>query len=83
MNDKELCELFGTTLGQVEKDVGIYESGDLSSFEFAQIDNESTFPLDIETGASGFTDSLPKETIGATTNSESKCHATQAASRRD
>lgn len=39
-NDKKLCELFGTTLEQVERDVRLYESGDLSRFSFAQIDCE-------------------------------------------
>lgn len=34
MNDKELCEMFGTTLNEVEADVAKYEKGDFSNMEF-------------------------------------------------
>lgn len=34
MNDKELCEMFGTTLEEVEADVEKYESGDFSGVSF-------------------------------------------------
>lgn len=34
MTDRELCEMFGTTLEDVEADATKYESGDLSGFEF-------------------------------------------------
>ena len=34
MNDKELCELFGTTLEEVEADVEKYKRGDFSDFVF-------------------------------------------------
>ena len=34
MNDRELCELFGTTLEKVEADVEKYERGDFSDFAF-------------------------------------------------
>ena len=36
MNDRELCELFGTTLEEVEADVAKYESGDFSDFDFSR-----------------------------------------------
>ncbi len=34
MNDKELCEMFGTTLEEVEADVEKYENGDFSEMTF-------------------------------------------------
>ncbi len=34
MNDRELCERFGTTLEEVEEDVAKYEKGDFSDMEF-------------------------------------------------
>lgn len=34
MNDKELCEAFGTTLEEVEADVEKFESGDWDGFVF-------------------------------------------------
>lgn len=34
MNDRELCEIFGTTLEEVEADVEKYEKGDLSGMRF-------------------------------------------------
>lgn len=36
MNDERLCEMFGTTLEEVEADVEKYESGDLSGFDFSK-----------------------------------------------
>lgn len=36
MNDRELCELFGTTLEEVEADVEKYERGDFSGFVFSE-----------------------------------------------
>lgn len=37
MNDKELCEMFGTTLEDVERDVAKVEAGDYSSFDFTRV----------------------------------------------
>ena len=34
MNDKELCEMFGTTLEEVQVDVKKYENGDSSEMTF-------------------------------------------------
>lgn len=34
MNDKELCEMFGTTLEEVEADVEKYENGDFFEMTF-------------------------------------------------
>ncbi len=34
MNDKELCEKFGTTLEEVEADAELYEKGDFSEMSF-------------------------------------------------
>ncbi len=34
MNDKDLCEKFGTTLEEVEADVEKYEKGDFSEMSF-------------------------------------------------
>ncbi len=43
MSDSELCEMFGTTLEEVESDVERYESGDLSDFKFGKpIDGRPT-----------------------------------------
>ena len=36
MNDKELCEVFGLTLDEVEKEVEKVESGDYSSWDFSR-----------------------------------------------
>ena len=36
MNDRELCELFGTTLEEVEADAEKYERGDFSEFAFSE-----------------------------------------------
>lgn len=36
MNDRELCEKFGTTLEEVETDVELYEKGDLSGMRFGK-----------------------------------------------
>ena len=37
MNDRELCELFGTTIEDVEREVDKVESGDYSSFDFSKV----------------------------------------------
>lgn len=37
MNDRELCEMFGTTLEEVEADVARYEAGDFSDFDFSKV----------------------------------------------
>lgn len=43
MTDKELCEVFGTTLDDVEADVEKYESDDTGGFEFGKpIDGRPT-----------------------------------------
>ena len=34
MNDEELCEMFSTTLDDVERDAQAWEEGDFSSFNF-------------------------------------------------
>jgi hypothetical protein len=34
LSDEKLCELFGTTLGDVEKEVSALEAGDLSAYDF-------------------------------------------------
>ncbi len=36
MADKDLCEMFGTTLDAVEKDVREFEDGDWESFSFGE-----------------------------------------------
>lgn len=36
MSDRELCEMFGTTLEEVEADVDRYERGDFSGFVFGE-----------------------------------------------
>lgn len=36
MNDGELCEMFGTTLEDVEGEVAKVEAGDYSSFDFSR-----------------------------------------------
>ena len=36
MNDRELCEMFGTTLEEVEADVEKYEKGDFSDMRFGE-----------------------------------------------
>ena len=36
MNDRELCEKFGTTLEEVEADVELYEKGDFSGMRFGK-----------------------------------------------
>lgn len=36
MNDRELCELFGTTIEDVEHGVAKVESGDYSDFDFSK-----------------------------------------------
>ena len=36
MNDRELCEMFGTTLEDVEREVAALEAGDLSAFDFSR-----------------------------------------------
>lgn len=36
MNDKELCEMFGTTVEDVESVVAKVESGDYSDFDFGK-----------------------------------------------
>ncbi len=36
MNDKELCEAFGTTIEDVEADVESFESGKWDNFEFGE-----------------------------------------------
>lgn len=37
MNDRELCEMFGTTLEEVEREVTKVEAGDYSSFDFSRV----------------------------------------------
>ncbi|MDO4849489.1 MAG: hypothetical protein Q4B45_06955 [Coriobacteriia bacterium] len=37
MNDRELCELFGTTVDDVERGVAKVESGDYSDFDFSKV----------------------------------------------
>lgn len=37
MNDKELCEMFGLTLEEVEREVDAVESGDLSAYDFSKL----------------------------------------------
>ncbi len=37
MNDRELCEMFGTTLENVESEVAKVESGDYSDFDFSKV----------------------------------------------
>lgn len=37
MNDEELCEVFGTTLEDVEHEVAKVEAGDYSSFDFSRV----------------------------------------------
>lgn len=36
MNDRELCEMFGITLDDVEREVGRVERGDYSSWDFSR-----------------------------------------------
>lgn len=36
MSDKKLCEMFGTTLEEVESDVEKFENGDWEGFEFSK-----------------------------------------------
>lgn len=36
MSDKDLCELFGISLEEVEREVSAVESGDLSAFDFSK-----------------------------------------------
>jgi hypothetical protein len=36
MNDKELCEMFGTSLEQVDADAAMYESGSFDGVEFSE-----------------------------------------------
>ena len=36
MNDRELCEMFGTTLEEMEADVEKYEKGDFSDMRFGE-----------------------------------------------
>ena len=36
MNDRELCELFGTTLEEVEADAETYERGDFPELAFSE-----------------------------------------------
>lgn len=46
MNDRGLCEMFGTTLEEVEADVEKYESGDFSDFDFsAPVEGKPTSKL--------------------------------------
>ncbi len=50
MNDRQLCEMFGTTLEEVEADVEKYESGDLSDFDFSKpIDGRPTAKMKTST----------------------------------
>ncbi|WP_165047221.1 MULTISPECIES: CopG family transcriptional regulator [unclassified Adlercreutzia] len=43
MSDRDLCEMFGTTLEEVEADAEKHESGDFSSFDFGKpIDGRPT-----------------------------------------
>ena len=43
MNDKELCEMFGTTLEEVQADVKKYENGDFSEMTFgAPVEGKTT-----------------------------------------
>lgn len=37
MNDKELCEMFGTTLEDVERDIAKVEAGDYSAYDFSRV----------------------------------------------
>ena len=37
MNDTELCELFGTSVETIEREVAAVESGDLSAFDFGRV----------------------------------------------
>lgn len=37
MNDEELCKLFGTSIEEVEREVGKVEAGDYSSFDFSRV----------------------------------------------
>lgn len=37
MNDKELCEMFGITLEDVEREAGKIERGDYSSWDFSRV----------------------------------------------
>lgn len=36
MNDRELCEMFGITIDEVEREVGKVERGDYSSWDFSR-----------------------------------------------
>lgn len=36
MNDKDLCEMFGTSLEQVDADAAMYESGSFDGVEFSE-----------------------------------------------
>ncbi len=36
MNDRELCEMFGTSLEDVEREVSKVEAGDYSDFDFSK-----------------------------------------------
>ena len=37
MNDRELCDLFGTTIEDVEREVAKVELGDYSDFDFSKV----------------------------------------------
>lgn len=37
MSDRELCEMFGTTIEDVEREVDKVEAGDFSGFDFSRV----------------------------------------------
>lgn len=65
MNDRELCELFGTTIEDVERGVAKVESGDYFDFDFSEVTMGRPFITIEKEKMETISTSVPKSRVAA------------------